>query len=368
MKILWLSWKDITHPDAGGAEISGVEHAKAWVNAGHTVHWVSTNYANSSRQVEKDGITYEHLGQKWMWFLGFIHLLFAYSWITKWHDQYDLVVDEIHGPPLLTPLYSSKQKLVIIHEVAGDIWKKTIPFPMSWVAQYIVEPLFFKAYKNVPIIIGAETTKDDLLTLGIPEKNIKYIPYGVTVPERATNYSKESTPTLIFLSSLRPMKGFDRVYEAYKQIQQKIPNIKLWVVGEDTLPYGQEIKAKVIAENSSVTFYGKVSQEKKFELLQKAHILVHGSYKEGWGLVVIEANLVGTPAVVFDAAGLRNSIVNGKTGYLANDQKDYVNQVVGLLDDQSKYSQIQSNALQWSSQFTWQKSTALSLKILDELA
>ncbi|MDQ3098194.1 MAG: glycosyltransferase family 4 protein [bacterium] len=369
MNILWLSWKDITHPDAGGAEISGEQHAIAWTKAGHTVHWVSINYPESKQFTTKDEVEYEHLGQKWMWFLGLIHLLYCYKWLTKWQYEYDLVVDEIHGPPLLTPLYVKKPKLVIIHEVAGDIWKKTVPFPVSTIMQYVIEPLFFKAYHSVPIIAGAQTTIDDLKQIGVPEKNITYIPYGVTIPQLNTNYPKENTPTLIFLSQLRPMKGFERVYHSFKVIKKQIPELKLWVVGDDTLPYGQEMKQKTLTDDrtASVTFFGKVPQEVKFELLKRAHLLVHGSYKEGWGLVVIEANAVGTPAVVFDAAGLRDSVRHNETGFIANNQKEFVDQVILLLNSTYQYSRYQNAAINWSKQFRWENATKASLALLSTL-
>ncbi len=369
MNILWLSWKDPTHHDAGGAEISGEQHAIAWTRAGHHVHWVSINYPGSQSTVVKDGVEYEHVGQKWMWFLGLIHLFFWFKWVTHWKNRYDLIVDEIHGPPLLTPLYIRKPKLVIIHEVAGDIWKKTVPFPISWIMQYCVEPLFFKAYTDVPIIAGAQTTIDDLKKIGIPEQNIHFIPYGVTIPQQKQTFPKETQPTLVFLSQLRPMKGFDRVYEGFKKIQQTIPDVKLWVVGDDSLPYGQEMRQKVLSEqkNENVTFFGKVSQEKKFELLQRAHVLVHGSYKEGWGLVVIEANAVGTPSVVYDAAGLRNSVHHAVTGYIAKNTEEFAQYGILLLGNQTTYEQFQQHAKEWSAQFSWESATRASLECIAQI-
>ncbi len=140
--------------------------------------------------------------------------------------------------------------------------------------------------------------------------------------------------------------------------------MQLWVVGDDSLPYAQEIKQKVQADQLSVTFFGKVPVKKKFELLQRAHLLVHGSYKEGWGLVIIEANASGTPAVVFDAAGLRNSVQHNLTGYVAQTEEEYINFCRELLTNQAKYEDFQSQALHWSNQFTWQKSTHKSLQLI----
>ncbi len=58
MRILWLSWKDPTHPNAGGAEIYGEQHAIAWTKAGHQVTWVSINYPDSLPLIQKDNVTF----------------------------------------------------------------------------------------------------------------------------------------------------------------------------------------------------------------------------------------------------------------------------------------------------------------------
>lgn len=382
MNILWLSWKSITHHDAGGAEIVGHQNAKALVQAGHQVTWVSLHpekwlplfsplnpTGSTSQQTYVDSVRYCYIGNRSLMYTGLFHLTVAVNYIFNWRKNFDFIIDEIHGPPLLTPLYSRKNKLVVIHEVAGEIWHKTIPKPFSSLMQHLIEPLMFKPYHNAQFLIGAETTKQDLIKVGIPEKNIHYIPYGVEVPEPCEyNFQKEKTPTLIFLSALRPMKGFDRVYQAYKEIKKQLPSIQLWVVGDDTTEFAHNIKQTIQQENQvadSITFYGKVSQQKKFELLQRAHILVHGSYKEGWGLVVIEANAMGTPAVVFDAAGLRNAISHQYNGYLAHDHQDFVHATISLLNNPDLQAAYSHNAKQWAAQFSWQSATTQFLALLN---
>lgn len=367
MKILWISWKDITHPDAGGAEIVGEHHARAWIKAGHSVHWVSTGYTNSPPTTQKDGITYEHIGRKWFVYVGLFHLIIFLKYITRWKNQYDFIIDEYHGVPTGMPLYVKKPMLAIIHEVAGDIWQKMFPFPVSYFGQYIAEPLMLSLYKHTPIIIGSLSTKKDLLNQGIPEKNLNHIVYGADFPEvKLSDIQKEPNTTLVYLSELRPMKGFDRIYEVFKKIKLKIPDTKLWVLGNDKTEFASHLKVKVTEEkfDRDVLFFGKVSVGEKFDRLQKSHLLIHGSYKEGWGIVVIEANSVGTPAVAFDVEGLRDSIQNNLTGYLAQTQEEFVEYVISLLTDKEKYKQFQANAKQWSEQFTWETATAQSLQLV----
>ena len=48
--------------------------------------------------------------------------------------------------------------------------------------------------------------------------------------------------------------------------------------------------------------------------MAEAHVLLMTSVREGWGLVVTEANACGTPAVVYNVPGLRDSVRNEETG------------------------------------------------------
>ncbi len=352
MNVLWLSWKDITHPDSGGAELYGEQLALSLIRQGHTVHWVSTGYKNSVPKQVINNITYFHIGQKWMWYLSLIHFIFFFKYHIQWKNQYDILIDEIHGPPLLTPLYSNKKIIAICHEVAGEIWQKTVPFPLSYFIQYIIEPLFYKAYLKTHFITVSQSTINDLASQGIPLQNIHTIPNSISLPELQL-VKKQESPTLIFLSAIRPVKGLDRVFSAYHKLKKKLPNLKLWIVGDDSSPFAQNLKQAILSQpNQDVTFFGKVSNDKKYQLLQSAHLLVHGSYKEGWGRVIIEANSVGLPAVVFKAAGLADSVIHNQTGYIAIGEKEFISYIELLLNDLQKMSQMSNQAIEYSRQFS----------------
>ena len=60
----------------------------------------------------------------------------------------------------------------------------------------------------------------------------------------------------------------------------------------------------------AVTFHGRVSEERKLELMREAHVHLFCSHREGWGLVVSEAAAMGTPSIGYDAPGVRDSIAD----------------------------------------------------------
>ena len=57
-----------------------------------------------------------------------------------------------------------------------------------------------------------------------------------------------------------------------------------------------------------MTFWGRVPEARRNELLQRAEVLCTSPLREGWGLVVTEANAMGTPVIGYDVPGLRDAL------------------------------------------------------------
>ena len=64
-----------------------------------------------------------------------------------------------------------------------------------------------------------------------------------------------------------------------------------------------------------VVFEGHVDEARKHEVYERAWLLALPSLKEGWGLVVGEAGMHGTPTVAYrEAGGTQESVVDGESG------------------------------------------------------
>jgi glycosyltransferase involved in cell wall biosynthesis len=100
-----------------------------------------------------------------------------------------------------------------------------------------------------------------------------------------------------------------------------------------------------------------VSREEKFVLMKRSHIVLVTSVKEGWGLVVTEANSMGTPAIVYNVDGLRDSVKNGVTGLVTSQNKpeDLAKALSTLLGDENKYQKIRQAALESARTMTYDK-------------
>ncbi|PIT88930.1 MAG: glycosyltransferase family 1 protein [Candidatus Levybacteria bacterium CG10_big_fil_rev_8_21_14_0_10_36_7] len=363
MKILLLNWRDPLNPDSGGAEIVTLEHAKAWVQHGHDVIWFTSRFKNSSKEEDLNGIKIVRYGNVMtVYFYAFFYYFFS-------GNKFDLVIDEIHGIPFFTPLYVKKPKIAFIHEVAGEIWNYMLPFPLNLIGR-LTEFLYLKIYKNMHFWTDANSTIDELVKNGIKRENCVAISCAISNKTLSKIPVKENVPTFIFVSRLVRMKGIEDVIDAFSLILEKENKARLWIVGGGSDVYVKFLKNMTDKKglSSKVKFWGKVDERKKLELMSKAHILLHASVKEGWGLVVIEAASQYTPSVVYDVAGLRDSVKNSKTGVVIseNNPKKLAEEALFLYKDKERYQKYQEQGVNWSRSLSWKNITSQSLNMINK--
>lgn len=372
MKILILSWRGPGHPNAGGAEQVTFEHAKGWVQAGHEVTLFTSYFPKAKKEETLDGIRIVRKGE---YVIG-VKIAAIFWYIFRKHLKFDFVIDEFHGIPFFTPLYVRTRKLSFIHEVAGEVWKlNPWPKPYNLIPAFIgkyLEPLVFKMfYMRTPFFTVSESTKNDLISIGIPPKNISVIHNGVKLFLPKEPLTKELTPTAMYLGAISEDKGTLDAIKSFAEINRKDDMWRFWVVGfgnKDLILKLKEL-AKELGIEEKVEFFGYVSDKKKFELLSLAHIVINPSVHEGWCLVNIEANSVGTPVIAYDVNGVRDSVRAGKTGLLVEkgDHRGLAAKTLELFRNKSKYADFQKECIKWSKNFTWEKATKESRELIESI-
>lgn len=366
-RILVLSWRDPKHSLAGGAEQVMHQHMKGWIEKGYDVTLFSSRFPKSKPLDAIEGVKvirkgYQYLGVQ----------IAAFLYYLRYGSDYDLVVDQFHGLPFFTPLYVRKPKLAVIQEVAREVWLlNNLPYPMNKVIGYIgylCEPQIFLFYKKTKFLTGSNSTKQDLVALGIAPKDIFIIPHGVIIETSNRKFKKEHLKTVIYLGVMSKDKGIEDALKVFSLLRKQ-KRIQFWVVGKpDSIEYGKKIAqmSQDLQLTDKIKFWGFVSNEKKFELLSRAHVMINPSHREGWGLVNIEAGVVGTPVVGFNTAGVKESIIDGKTGLLssAGNHSAMSKNILKLLENKKLYRKFSKNALAWSNNFTWVKAQKKSIKLL----
>lgn len=367
MNILILNWRDIKHEWAGGSEVYVFELAKRWIKMGHKVTLFCGQDVREDLPSEEviDGINVHRKGGRYsLYFWAF------WFYLTKFRKETDVIVDVQNGIPFFSVLYSRKPKVSVVYHIHKKQFFIELPFPVS-LAGYLIENYFFPLfYRRVKVMAISQTTKDDLIQLGFPKKNINIVYCGIDGENnnQSNKILKFSQPTILYLGRIKKYKRVGMLVNLMPDILAKIPNARMLIAG-----WGTEASTVVDMSMRSiwkrrVRIIGPVSDLEKKQLLSRSWVFVNPSIGEGWSISVIEANLRGTPAVSFNVHGLSESIQDGKTGFLVNSEKDLVEKICFILSDDGKRKVLSQNAKKWAESFSWDNAARQSIKLIENLA
>jgi len=364
MKVLIISWRDITHPEAGGAELYLHELARRFASSGHEITLLTSRYKGCAEQEVIDGVSIIRRGSKYVF-----NLAVLWTYLRELRSNgYQIVVEDVYLFPLFTPIFVHQPKTVVItnHLYKGNFLRQVpLPFiPAVWLGEKAL-----RLYQKLPVTTLSVSSKKDLIDMGIPEENITIINPGLDCElYRPSTSMKTRYPSVVYLGMVKKKKNIDHLIKAMVEVKKVLPEARLIIAGRGLSSLYRKLKALADRLNldSSVNFYGEVTAEEKVRLFQSAWVSVHPSAKEGWGIPVIEANACGTPAIAYDVPGHSDSIRSGETGLLVayGDIGALACGMVKLLTDTELRERLSQNAVVWASNFSWDKSAQDFMAVL----
>lgn len=118
----------------------------------------------------------------------------------------------------------------------------------------------------------------------------------------------------LFLGRVTRDKGVLDLAKAFSGLYERCPNCHLVIAGPDEEGLSREVR-EICAKNSP-RLHLKGFVDKPEEYMSAADVLCLPSYREGFGLVVVEAGSVGIPAIGSNIYGITDAIKDGVTGFL----------------------------------------------------
>ncbi len=352
-QIVVLSRRDITHPLSGGAG-RYIHEIFRRLTSRYSITILAEGGPSSKSVEEIDGITYRR-------FPGTLHrMLLPARYITKFAGKTDLLIDNADvGIPWLTPFYTKVPRIVVIYQVAGNIFHHELAWPLSELA-FRLEPRIYQIYKNSEVVTCSPSTKNDLVRLGVLGEKVSVIIPGIDDSFRKFDPDglKFEDPTIVCISRFRRYKGLGYAINSMKYVLEKIPRARLIIVGNgDETELKEEVSRTNYAESIQILKRppNRWNEEKRF-LLSRAHLFLIPSIREGYGIVVIEANACGTPAIGWSVPGVQDSIINGKTGLLVpfDDTVALAQTMVKLLTgDPQRLAELSRAAISWAREHSW---------------
>ncbi|MEO8456623.1 MAG: glycosyltransferase [Chloroflexota bacterium] len=177
------------------------------------------------------------------------------------------------------------------------------------------------------VICASDSERETLIEeYGVSPSRLTTIPCGVDIDRfrpldtreaRASLGLDQDVPVLLFIGRIEPLKGIDVLVRAASQLDGKF---QLLVVGGDekdaTRIHELHTLAEELGVEGKVVFGDAVPHNELPRYYNAASICVVPSYYESFGLVALEAMACGVPVIASRVGGLKETVQDGRTGYL----------------------------------------------------
>lgn len=360
MRLLVINWRCIRNPLAGGAEIYFQEIFSRLVQRGHKVTLLAERFPGSKPEEYLEGIRTIRTGGKNTFNFA------AARRVSRLAEsiEADIVIDDLNKIPFYSPWYVKRPVLAILmHLFRGSIFREALPPLAAYV--WLAESIIPWAYKNCRFAVLSESSKADTVRVGINPGRITVIPPGTDFnrfsPARdmtetaAVSDRVPSPPVVLHVGRVKKYKSVDHLLRASRLLLDKGVKHKVVIVGTgDDLPRLKALAAR-LKLGDAVEFTGFISEDEKLGWYRRSAVLVENSAKEGWGLIVMEANGCGVPVVVADSPGLRDSSRDGVNGlvYHFGDVPALAEKLELILKDEPLRRKLGAQAIAWARQWTW---------------
>lgn len=212
-----------------------------------------------------------------------------------------------------------------LHHFTGQMWA-TMTGLKKWFYKYMDS---FIVWSDTHMLVDGYSQMEFLESTGVLREkqavvlghgsicgiNVQRFKKNIEVRERLRrelNISSE-TVVFIFLGRLKREKGAFELFDAYNKIALQCPNSLLLIVGVDEEKIMDRLfEYKNLQENKNIVYYGYTNSPE--DLYNAADVYVLPTYREGFGLSILEASSTGLPIITTDTYGVRDSIVDGETG------------------------------------------------------
>jgi glycosyltransferase involved in cell wall biosynthesis len=349
VRIAIFNWRDVRNPASGGAEAFVQLLSENLLALGHSVTVFSPRFPGSSERETINGVPHVRFGGKYS-----AYLLAFFCYRKHVLGRFDAIIESVNGVPFFTPLFAREKVFPFIHQLTRENWFSGLALPLAF-AGYHLEDRMLRAYRGLPAMVPSDSTRSDLAALGFSDVRVIREAADITPP--GPSVVKEAVPTLAYLGRLTRSKRVGDALAAFESVRKEVPDARLLIAG--TGPEMPRLAEKISAGGMGgcVRLLGRVDAAAKADLLRRAHLVLVPAVREGWGLVVLEANACGTPVIGYDVPGLRDSIVNGTNGFLVPDAdvKSMAARAVSLLRDPPALAALSGKAALHSQGFSWKK-------------
>ena len=168
---------------------------------------------------------------------------------------------------------------------------------------------------------------------------------------------------ILTVGGVHDRKGQEWIIRAMPEILKKVPNAHYYIIGMELIKDKLTNVVNELNLDGCVHFLGRLSEDKIIKWLNACDVFgmtsvfsEKGDF-EGFGIAIIEAAMCKKPAVVSDASGVTEAVLNGETGLVSREKDSYdiSEKICELLQDDALRLKIGNSAFERASTlYTWE--------------
>ncbi|MDH3346849.1 MAG: glycosyltransferase family 4 protein [Desulfobulbaceae bacterium] len=324
MFIVHCIYDDPKNPWCGGGGALRAKKINEIIASDHKIIVVTGNYPGARNETINQ-VEYRRVG----WSASYLLSRLSYTFFVPWfimRKKCDLIVNDVSFfSPSFANFFSSAPCVSIIHHIMEKHALK-LYFFVGFIP-YFVEKIILKSVDWIITPSLSLKQKLEEITNGTRIENI-----ANGIDNKFLTVMVSESQFILFLGRIDfYMKGLDNLIAAFAG-QSANPHLHLVIAGSGKKAdmYKLEQLIKRYDLESRVEVLGRVSEERKVELLAKCLFFVMPSRFEGWGIAAVEANAVGKPVLATRISGITEAVAEGKTALLVD--VDNVSEMVGAME------------------------------------
>jgi len=269
----------------------------------------------------------------------------------------------VHATNCFLPLVRPCAGVVTIQDLAFEDWREDFG-RVTGTKYRTLAPLAARSAER--IVCPSDFTRDDICArYGVDAAKVRVIPLAPALPLAAAPPAA-ATPYLLAVGDLRPKKNLSALVSAFRRLRSgagAVPH-RLVLAGVDS---GESERLRALAGGEPVELTGYVTDARLDQLIRGADVVVHPSRYEGFGLVVLEAMVRGTPVALARATALPQTGGDAAAYFDPCDPDDIAAVVGSLLHDAGARAVLARRGLERAAGFTWERTARATAAVYREL-
>jgi glycosyltransferase involved in cell wall biosynthesis len=205
-------------------------------------------------------------------------------------------------------------------------------------------------------------SKNNIQKLGLTDREICVIYNAPSLEKSQLHRAKEITKNILYMGSFMPYKNVEVLIKGMADLPD---DFTLHLLSK-ILDNRKTELSKLIKPGVNVVFHNGVTDDEYIKLLQGAYCMASASKEEGFGLPIIEAQMMGTPVVCSDMTIFHEVAADGALFFDFNSPKEFANQVLKLKDKKFENELVERGHKQ-AERFSWKQSAKKLYGICEEL-